>query len=173
MTGLKNHENLFISSLFSVTVICPCLMEYFYLFILAPSKATEGSQSSSTTVSEYTCCHCLLQTAATESRPIGLVTLIQSSSVLAHKHESANHLVLPTTEEEEKEELPPSWSDSLGLQYDQLFAEMNQTYDSTSCLLAVHRGWKGGIHIQSCGHHMHYDCRSSYCETLRSQLRLV
>ena len=52
---------------------------------------------------------------------IGLVTLIQSSSVLAHKHESTNHLVLPTTEEEEKEELPPSWSDSLGLQYDQLF----------------------------------------------------
>ena len=105
--------------------------------------------------------------------PIGLVTLIQSSSVLAHKHESTNHLVLPTTEEEEKEELPPSWSDSLGLQYDNLFQEMNQTYDSTSCLLAVHRGWKGGIHIQSCGHHMHYDCRSSYCETLRSQLRLV
>jgi len=57
------------------------------------------------------------------------------------------------------------------LQYDNLFQEMNQTYDSTSCLLAVHRGWKGGIHIQSCGHHMHYDCRSSYCETLRSQLR--
>jgi len=122
-------------------------------------------------MTEYTCCHCLLQTAATESRPIGLVTLIQSSSVLAHKHESTNHLVLPTTEEEEKEELPPSWSDSLGLQYDQLFQDMNQTYDSTSCLLAVHRGWKGGIHIQSCGHHMHYDCRSSYCETLRSTLR--
>ena len=51
------------------------------------------------------------------------------------------------------------------------FQDMNQTYDSTSCLLAVHRGWKGGIHIQSCGHHMHYDCRSSYCETLRSTLR--
>ena len=49
------------------------------------------------------------------------MTLIQSSSVLAHKHESTNHLILPTTEEEEKEELPPSWSDSLGLQYDQLF----------------------------------------------------
>ena len=136
------------------------------LFILVPSTS---SQFSHTTVSEYTCCHCLLQTVATESRPIGLVTLIQSSSVLAHKHESSSHLVLPITEEDEKEKLTPS----LGFQYDQLFAEMNQTYDSTSCLLAVHRGWKGGIHIQSCGHHMHYDCRSSYCETLRSQLRLV
>lgn len=48
---------------------------------------------------------------------------------------------------------------------------MNKVYDAQSCLLAVHRGWKGGIHIQSCGHHMHYDCRSSYCETLRTQIR--
>ena len=86
------------------------------------SSETEAPQTGSKPeMTEYTCCHCLLQTAATESRPIGLVTLIQSSSVLAHKHESTNHLVLPTTEEEEKEELPPSWSDSLGLQYDQLF----------------------------------------------------
>ena len=59
----------------------------------------------------------------------------------------------------------------LMLLFHDFFQDMNQTYDSTSCLLAVHRGWKGGIHIQSCGHHMHYDCRSSYCETLRSTLR--
>ena len=85
------------------------------------SKTEAEDPQTGSTMTEYTCCHCLLQTAATESRPIGLVTLIQSSSVLAHKHESTNHLVLPTTEEEEKEELPPSWSDSLGLQYDQLF----------------------------------------------------
>ena len=133
------------------------------------SKQPQVSEPEPTT-SEYTCCHCLFQTPATESRPIGLVTLIQSSSVLAHKHESTNHLVLPTTTEEE-DSMPPSWSDSLGLQYDDLFAEMNKTFDSQSCLLALHRGWKGGIHVQSCGHHMHYDCRTSYCETLRHQDR--
>ena len=69
---------------------------------------------------------------------LGLVTLIQSSSVLAHKHESNNHLVLPTTQEEE-DSMPPSWSDSLGLQYDEVFTEMNKAFDSQSCLLAVHR----------------------------------
>ena len=34
------------------------------------SKSTAGAQSSST-MTEYTCCHCLLQTPATEARPIG------------------------------------------------------------------------------------------------------
>ena len=34
--------------------------------------STEGSQAGSgTATTEYTCCHCLLQTPATESRPIG------------------------------------------------------------------------------------------------------
>lgn len=135
-----------------------------------PSQQPEAQNSDhsgdSSDLIEYTCCHCRLPTPATESRPIGLVTLIQSSSVLAHKHKSVNHLVLPTTEEEENS-LPPSWSDSLGLQYEELFAEMNKAFDASSSLLAVHRGWKGGIHIQSCGHHMHYDCRTSYCDTLR------
>ena len=32
---------------------------------------TEAPQTGSSTMTEYTCCHCLLQTAATESRPIG------------------------------------------------------------------------------------------------------
>lgn len=75
-------------------------------------KSSQPKSKVQSSASEYTCCHCLQQTAATESRPIGLVTLIQSSSVLAHKHESTNHLVLPTSQEEEL--LPPSWSDSLG-----------------------------------------------------------
>ena len=132
-------------------------------------KQTVKNKAAEPKKNEYMCCHCLQQTPATEERPIGLVTLIQSSSVLAHKHESTNHLVLPTTEEEQN--LPKPWEDSLGKQYDELFNVMNQTYDSHSCLLAVHRGWKAGIHIQSCGHHMHYDCRSSYCETLRHQPR--
>ena len=33
---------------------------------------TEAPQTGSA-VTEYTCCHCLLQTAATESRPIGKI----------------------------------------------------------------------------------------------------
>ena len=64
---------------------------------------------------EFTCCHCLQQQAASEDNPIGLVTLIQSSSVLAHKHSSKAkpQLVLPTSPEEE-EALPAALARSLG-----------------------------------------------------------
>ena len=55
-------------------------------------QSQDRTSTSRTSISEYTCCICQFQTEATENRPIGLVTLIQSSSVLAHKHESHNHL---------------------------------------------------------------------------------
>ena len=84
---MKNGKNFKISKLFIIL---------FFNFLggqaksSSPRKNTQGSDklgagggegSSSKTeteapqtgsaVTEYTCCHCLLQTAATESRPIG------------------------------------------------------------------------------------------------------
>ena len=56
------------------------------------SAATEDKDQSQDSALEYNCCICQNLTRATENRPIGLVTLIQSSSILAHKHESNNHL---------------------------------------------------------------------------------
>jgi E3 ubiquitin-protein ligase UBR3 len=61
----------------------------------------------------------------------------------------------------------------LGQQYEDIFAEMSRHFDPSSSLLSTHRGWKGGVHIQSCGHHMHYDCRQSYCETLKQLMRVT
>ena len=75
-------------------------------------------------------------------------------------HMYNNVSVLPTTREEENS-MPFPWSDSLGLQYDELLTNLKQAFDEKSCLLAMHSGWKGGIHVQSCGHHMHYDCQES------------
>ena len=54
--------------------------------------ATEDKDQSQDSALEYNCCICQNLTRATENRPIGLVTLIQSSSILAHKHEHNNHL---------------------------------------------------------------------------------
>ena len=117
---------------------------------------------------EYTCCHCLLQEAASEERPMGLVTLIQSTSVLAHKHVSNENLVLPTNSQEEHE-LPHALSKSLGSEYNDMYTELSNAFSQRMALLSTNRGWKRGVHIQSCGHHMHFDCRQSYCETLKQQ----
>ena len=38
--------------------------------------------------------------------------------------------------------------------------------------MSMTKGVKSGVHIQSCGHHMHYTCRKSYCDTLKQANRL-
>ena len=119
-------------------------------------------------VQEYTCCHCLIEEPASEERPMGLVTLIQSTSVLAHKHVSSENLVLPTNLQEERE-LPHALGKSLGVENNDMYTELSNAFSQRMALLSTNRGWKRGVHIQSCGHHMHFDCRQSYCETLKTQ----
>lgn len=65
----------------------------------------------------------------------------------------------------------PLMADSLGSEYDARFSEMLELFQKESVQHANHRAWKGGLHIQSCGHYMHYECRRSYCKTLKQQLR--
>ena len=55
-------------------------------------QSQDSALTSQASALEYNCCICQNLTKTTEDRPIGLVTLIQSSSILAHKHESNNHL---------------------------------------------------------------------------------
>ena len=55
-------------------------------------QSQDRTMTSKTRMLEYFCCFCRFLTEATENRPIGLVTLIQSTSILAHKNESNNHL---------------------------------------------------------------------------------
>ena len=142
-----------------------------------PNLGPEGDSSNSSRnkstrsirrVQEYTCCHCLMQEAASEERPMGLVTLIQSTSVLAHKHVSTENLVLPTNSQEEHE-LPHALSKSLGAEHNDMYTELSNAFSQRMALLSTNRGWKRGVHIQSCGHHMHFDCRQSYCDTLKQQ----
>lgn len=39
--------------------------------------------------------------------------------------------------------------------------------------MSVNIGWEGGVHVQTCGHHLHLDCLKSYLSSLRSQQRLA
>ena len=102
----------------------------------------------------------------------GSLIFFQSTSVLAHKLESNRERLLPTTDEEAIMAALDS-DQPLGQQFEELFAEMNKHFGTPWGLMSSHRGWKGGLHIQSCGHHMHYDCRQSYCETLKQLMRVT
>ncbi len=77
------------------------------------SSSSEKRRRSVRKTEDFTCCHCLATAPASEDRPIGLVALIQSTSVLAHRHHKTGHLALPTSEEGE-ESLRQAFESSLG-----------------------------------------------------------
>ncbi|XP_063233328.1 E3 ubiquitin-protein ligase Ubr3 [Bacillus rossius redtenbacheri] len=125
-------------------------------------------EGSTLTVSkkEYDCVICNQTTPSTEDRPMGLVVLVQSTSVLAHKRRSPEPADLPVSDERSGPR-----EDNLGAVMDQRMEEMTRYFDSASCVVSVNLGWDGGVHLQTCGHHLHLDCQKSYLLSLRSQQR--
>lgn len=103
---------------------------------------------------------------------ISFVFFSQSTSVLAHRHHKSEHLSLPVHDGDEHL-LKLAMEESLGAEMRARFKEMIEHFDEQSVMMSVNRSWIAGIHVQSCGHHMHYDCRQSYCETLKQQNRVA
>lgn len=117
---------------------------------------------------EYDCVICNQTTPSTEEKPMGLVVLVQATSVVGHKRRFSEAPILPTNEEE-KHNLRQH--DSLACEFDRRIGELSRHFDSSSWLLSVNMGWEGGVHVQTCGHHLHLDCLKSYLHSLRTQQR--
>ena len=113
---------------------------------------------------EYDCVHCHTSQPSTEDRPMGLVVLLQATSVLGHKHRDSEGLVLPTSLEERS---ALAVEDSLASEYEAKFEELGRQFDPRSHLVSVNTGWQGGVYVQSCGHHVHFACHQSYMASLR------
>ena len=114
----------------------------------------------------YDCVHCHQAQPSTPDRPMGLVVLLQASSVLGHQHKDNNHLNLPVTEEELRNKQERQ-EDSLGttsMLRDKLLAS---SFDQKSFLSSVNIGWRGGVFVESCGHYVHLACQHSYMQSLR------
>lgn len=132
------------------------------------SPSAEEAETQSGGPQKYTCCLCLMTEPAREDKPMGLVALIQSTSVLAHRRRGSDGLPLPTTDEEEAM-VPIELEKSLGNEYARTFYKMSEAFNLKLALLSMSKGWESGVHMQSCGHHMHFHCRASYLETLKQQ----
>ena len=113
---------------------------------------------------EYECVQCHVLQASTEDRPMGLVVLLQATSVLGHKHRDSDGLVLPTSPQERS---ALAVEDSLASEYEARFEELGRQFDPRSHLVSVNTGWQGGVFVQSCGHHVHLACHQSYMQSLR------
>ncbi|XP_046390043.1 E3 ubiquitin-protein ligase Ubr3 isoform X2 [Ischnura elegans] len=117
---------------------------------------------------EYDCVICNQTSPSTEEKPMGLVVLVQATSVAGHKRRTMEAPILPTNEEE-KHNLRQH--DGLACEFDRRISELSRHFDTSSWLLSVNMGWEGGVHVQTCGHHLHLDCLKSYLHSLRSQQR--
>uniref|UniRef100_A0A3Q3VP00 E3 ubiquitin-protein ligase n=1 Tax=Mola mola TaxID=94237 RepID=A0A3Q3VP00_MOLML len=111
----------------------------------------------------YDCVICGQSGPSTEDRPIGLVVLLQASSVLGHRCKSKDAKKLPTSDEEHIYA-----ADTCGVANDLRLTLMQRFFKDSSCLQSVSIGWDGGVYVQTCGHTLHIDCHKSYMESLRN-----
>ncbi|XP_071977866.1 E3 ubiquitin-protein ligase UBR3 isoform X1 [Engystomops pustulosus] len=122
--------------------------------------------SSEQQVSEptYDCVICGQSGPSTEDRPIGLVVLLQATSVLGHRRKISEPKKLPTSEEEEQIYL----DGTCAAVHDVRLTILQRHFKDSSCLQSVSIGWEGGVYVQTCGHTLHIDCHKSYMESLRN-----
>ncbi|TNN36676.1 E3 ubiquitin-protein ligase UBR3 [Liparis tanakae] len=111
----------------------------------------------------YDCVICGQSGPSTDDRPIGLVVLLQASSVLGHRCQSKEAKKLPTSDEEHIYA-----ADTCGVAHDVRLTLLQRFFNDSSCLQSVSIGWDGGVYVQTCGHTLHIDCHKSYMESLRN-----
>ncbi|XP_023317565.1 E3 ubiquitin-protein ligase Ubr3 isoform X3 [Trichogramma pretiosum] len=131
-------------------------------------NAEEG-QTKLVSKKEYDCVICNQTTPSSEDKPMGLVVLVQATSVIGHERQQTERVQLPTSDDD-----PPIFQlkeKTRGAQFDLRIDELFRSFDQHSCLLSVNLGWDGGVHVQTCGHHLHLDCLKSYLASLRSSQR--
>ncbi|CAN7992707.1 unnamed protein product [Ixodes hexagonus] len=116
---------------------------------------------------EYECVICSQTSPSTEDRPIGMVVLLQATSVLGHAQEADQEpRKLPCTDEERLLLLDDS---SRAADMKMRFESLTRHFDDYSWSQSVNIGWEGGVHVQSCGHYLHVDCHKSYMLSQKSQ----
>lgn len=80
---------------------------------------------------EYDCVICNQSTASTDDKPMGLVVLVQATSVVGHRRRQGfgDRVVLPTCDEE-KEVFRKD--DTLASEFDRRVEELDRHFDSVS-----------------------------------------
>lgn len=114
---------------------------------------------------EYNCIICSSSGPSTESNPIGLVVLVEPSSIVGHRRKTPNRFPLPICDEDKE---IPGRNERLSSEFRKKAEILNRKY-GPQWFLTQNICWEGGVHVQSCGHHVHLSCHESYLKSLRRQ----
>jgi E3 ubiquitin-protein ligase UBR3 len=111
---------------------------------------------------EYDCIICNCTGPSTESNPVGLVVLVESSSIVGHRRKTPNRFPLPVCDEDKE---IPGRNVRLSSEFKKRAEILGRKY-GTQWFLTHNICWEGGVHVQSCGHHVHLSCHESYLKSL-------
>uniref|UniRef100_A0A7G3AHS3 E3 ubiquitin-protein ligase n=1 Tax=Lutzomyia longipalpis TaxID=7200 RepID=A0A7G3AHS3_LUTLO len=117
---------------------------------------------------EYVCIICNRTSPSTESDPIGLVVLVESSSVVGHRRKTSERFALPLSDQEKNR---PGRNVRLAHEFNRRTEILTWKFGETSWYLSNNLAWEGGVHVQSCGHHVHLTCHEAYLSSLFSSQR--
>ncbi|XP_053609787.1 E3 ubiquitin-protein ligase Ubr3 [Plodia interpunctella] len=136
-------------------------------------------------VKDYDCVICNTTSPTRVDDPIGLCVLLQSTSVLGHRRRagaassaspvassssSCLNAKLPLSEAELRR-LSAARDATAAAHHYRLSIDLHDHFDKESWLMSVSVGWEGGVHVQSCGHHLHLRCLQLYLRSLAAPQR--
>lgn len=125
----------------------------------------ENDDEEVTREKEYVCIICNQTSPSTESKPIGLVVLIESSGVVGHRRKCGERFNLPLNDEEAKALTTERFATEFTCQ-NQL---LTLRFGEESWYLTSNNSFESGIIVQSCGHYVHLTCHEAYLNSLNSQ----
>lgn len=114
---------------------------------------------------EYDCIICNLTSPSTESNPIGLVVLIESSGVIGHRRRHGERFNLPLTDDEAKS----TTNERFATECTKRNHLLTRHFGEESWFLTSNNSFESGIFVQSCGHYVHLVCHEAYLDSLSSQ----
>lgn len=117
---------------------------------------------------EYDCIICNCTTPSTETNPIGLVVLVESSGIVGHRRRIAERLPLPLNDED-KNRL--TLTTRLATEFTRRTELLSLKFGDESWYLSTNMAYDNGVHVQSCGHHVHLSCLEAYLKTLYTTQR--
>ncbi|EDV91734.1 GH24439 [Drosophila grimshawi] len=117
---------------------------------------------------EYDCIICNCTTASTETNPIGLVVLVESSGIVGHRRRIADRLPLPLNDAD-KERLKQTTR--LANEFTRRTDLLSDKFGQESWYLSNNMAYDNGVHVQSCGHHVHLSCLEAYLKSLYTTQR--
>ncbi|XP_055526440.1 E3 ubiquitin-protein ligase Ubr3 [Wyeomyia smithii] len=117
---------------------------------------------------EYDCIICNTTEPSTESKPIGLVVLVESSSIVGHRRKEHDRCPLPINDDDK---IRLERNVKMSSEFNKRIDFLKRNFAMWAWFQADNIGWEGGVHVQSCGHHVHLACQDLYLKSLHTSPR--